>query len=338
MKVGRAVASASVVVMTGAALLQPSTVAPAAADDSITVPVLGITVSVDGWIQYASKLSSLGLSGTTQILNGTRDLLGNCAFEGANSSDTSNATDDSTTLTEEVALNPLTCAMKVLTVNVSSDQAALLAPLAPSDTTSGDSTQAPVAALSSTAQGSASSSSSRVATPRKTATSVGGIENAAYAVPAAVYTYNHYLATSWIDPINITITRQTVALQWTNYWWSKWAYNRYGFGGCVSGYCLDKTYITSGSDSLTSVSGGWKKTASVNFQNNSFAGWVEFFVGPAGWAACGFPLSNTAYFHHEDDVTGYAAGGWAIHWNDSKSGACTNLVHHADASGASYPL
>lgn len=32
---------------------------------------------------------------------------------------------------------------------------------------------------------------------------------------AAAATYSRYLKTSWIDPINITISSQTVALQWS---------------------------------------------------------------------------------------------------------------------------
>ena len=61
-------------------------------------------------------------------------------------------------------------------------------------------------------------------------------------------------------------------------------------------------------------------------------------LGLSGWAACGFPLSFTADFHHQDIVTGCKLGGSAWSWDDHKSGACTNLVHHGSATGASYPL
>ena len=129
---------------------------------------------------------------------------------------------------------------------------------------------------------------------------------------AAAATYSRYLKTSWIDPINITISSQTVALQWTGTAWQKWAYKRDSFKGCVAGVCLDKTYIVSGSDSFTTLSNGWRKQANVHFRNTSFAMWVAAVLGLTGWAACGFPLSSTANFHHQDIVTGYKSGGFGL--------------------------
>ena len=283
-----------------------------ASESGTDVPTVGLSVDANGWIQYVPLTASLGIPGTLQQVAGTKDELGECNFAGSYGSNANGADPSLVTSTEEVALNPATCDMQLLTTELTTDQAALLAPPDPADTTS-------------------SNAPSSAGTPAL-------IEPFSASTAATAPVWNHYVQTGWIDPINITITRQTVALQWANSGWRKWAYNRYGFGGCVAGICLDKTYITSGSNSMTSLGNGWRKNATVNLQNDSFSLWVVHFLGPSGWAACGFPLSPTAKFHHEDHVAGYNGGAWAVSWNDSKGGACTNLVKHRNVDGASYPL
>ena len=262
----------------------------------------GISVKSDGWISYAPQVTST--TGTTVTVAGTRSDDGGCTLTG----DASSGPD---TYTEEVGYNPATCQFKLRTTTG----------VAPA-TTAG-----PVSTTADTSLNSLT-----------TKTTVDSLATTDSLAAAAVYTYKRYLKTSWIDPINITISSQTVAFQWTNVGWTKWAYARNSFKGCVAGACLDKTYIVSGSDSFTALTGGWRKTANVHFRNTSFAKWVAAVLGLTGWAACGFPTSFQADFYHQDQVSGYKSGAWATHWSDSKSGACTNLVHHGDATGASYPL
>lgn len=53
------------------------------------------------------------------------------------------------------------------------------------------------------------------------------------------------------------------------------------------------------------------------------------------WAACNFPASPRANFYFNESIT--AAGSnftWTM--SDSKSGACTNLVHHGADIGGGY--
>jgi hypothetical protein len=211
----------------------------------------------------------------------------------------------SVTYTEEVAYKPATCESVELVATLTEAQRSRIQGLTGASE-----------ALAPTASGAAGATASQ----------------------AAATTYARYLKTSWIDPIDITISSQKVGLRWTSTSWSNWAYTRDSFKGCIHGVCLDKTYIVSGSSGLTTLSNGWKFNAKVHFRNTSFALWVVAVLGPTGWAACGFPTSNQADFNHSDTVTGYKTGASAWNWDDTKSGACTNLVHHGDETGASYPF
>jgi hypothetical protein len=294
------------------------TAGAAAADDLAVAGVQsvapGINVTSDGWVQYQSQLAASGVASSVVEVTGIKDDDGGCELDGAGAAD---ATDASITYIEEVGYNPATCQFDVRTTTATPQQLASLS--SPMETTSN------VNSITSSAL-------APVSLADTTTTTTDSL------LAAATTVYNRYLKTSWIDPIHITITSQTVALQWTRSAWRKWAYKRNAFKGCVAGVCLDKTYIVSGSDSFTTLTNGWRKQANVHFRNTSFAKWVAAVLGPTGWAACGFPLSFTADFKHQDIVTGYKSGGSAWSWSDHKSGACTNLVHHGSATGASYPL
>ena len=224
-----------------------------------TTVAQGITVRSDGWIQYAPQLATAGAKANTVRVAGTRNADGGCTLAG---SSTAAAGDLQTTYTEEVGYNPATCEFDLRTTNVTPQQLTDLSPSAQTNS-------------------SALSATNPVVISKPTES---------LQAAAAATTYNRYLKTSWIDPIHITITSQTVALRWTSKAWKNWAYKRDSFKGCIAGVCLDKTYIVSGSDSFTTLSNGWKKQANVHFRNTSFALWVVAVLGPTGWAACGFPL------------------------------------------------
>ncbi|MBM0277625.1 hypothetical protein [Micromonospora tarensis] len=288
----------------------PESPALGQSDQSVTdaLSAVGIKVRADGWIEYDSVLRRAGVSGKTSRVAGVRGKDGACALSGSAQASSGSSR---TTYTEEVAYNPATCEFDVLVGDLTAEQAATLRSL----------TGAAASDVSST-KGAADASSPRGTTG----------DNAAAA------TYSRYLKTSWIDPIDITISSQSVGLRWSNTQWLNWAYQRDSFKGCIGSVCLDETYIVSGSDSLATLSDGWTKNANVHFQNVSFALWVVAILGPTGWAACGFPSSSQADFYHTDSVTGRTSGASSWNWNDSKSGACTNLVHHGDETGASYPF
>jgi hypothetical protein len=301
-----AVTVCSLVAAQGASYAAPPNPVPADRGQSTTdaLATVGITVRSDGWIEYKSVLRSVGVTGKSSRVAGKREKAGGCKFTG---SDQASSGSVRTTYTEEVAYNPATCEFDVLVADLTPAQAAKLR------AKSGD--------ASSTRSSGDSASVDRGENP-----------------PTTLATYERYLKTSWIDPIDITISSQKVGLRWTNTTWLNWAYARDSFKGCIGSVCLDETYIVSGSDTFGAVSGGWNKTANVHFRNVSFALWVVAILGPTGWAACGFPSSSQADFHHSDSVTGNTNGSSAWNWSDSKSGACTNLVHHGDETGASYPF
>lgn len=267
------------------------------------------TVSSDGWIHYGSLLSQVGASTRTTTIQGQHESSGGCTSTGGGASDASTSS-TAVTYTEEVAFNPTTCTSKVATSTLSPAQASRLEALAPA-------------------------ADSSVTSSQGTASNAAAASTAAPA-RAASTTYSRWLKTSWIDPINITISSQRAGLRWTSSNWSYWQYLRDSFKGCIRGVCLDKTYIVSGSSHLSGISNGWSFNAQVHFRNTSFAKWIAVILGPSGWAACGFPRSFQADFYHSDTVRGYKNGAASWNWSDSKSGACTNLVHHGSATGTTF--
>ncbi|MEK8109730.1 hypothetical protein NKG94_45385 [Micromonospora sp. M12] len=129
---------------------------------------VGITVRPDGWIEYASVLRSVGVSGTSSRVAGVREKNGGCTLAG---SDKASSGSSRTTYTEEVAYNPATCEFDILVADLTPAQAANINSL-----------------------GGAK------------AIDASSARNAGNMAPAA--TYSRYLKTSWIDPINITISSQ----------------------------------------------------------------------------------------------------------------------------------
>ena len=272
-------------------------------------PSPNFTVSADGWIQYQSLLTRVGAPAKVTLLKGQRNAAGACTSSGG--SDSGPTTSTAVAYTEEVAFNPQTCESKVATSTLSPAQANQLQALSSSSSLSGQSSE-------------------------KAATNTAANASAGNTALAASTVYSRWLRTDWIDPINITISSQRAGLRWTSTAWSYWQYKRNSFKGCVGSVCLDQTYIVSGSNGLSTVTNGWRFNAKVHFRNTSFALWVVGILGASGWAACGFPTSSQADFYHSDTVTGYKSGAAAWNWSDSKSGACTNLVHHGSATGTTF--
>lgn len=257
-----------------------------------------VWVTPDGWVHYDSVLGKTGAAGRTTTITGKRDGSGACVFSG---SGTAPSGIPGPSYTEEVAYNPATCKSTIVTANVTATQLSQISSLTGSTTTTA------------------------TTTANATPSTKGALATGRVAASAA---YSRYVKSSWIDPINITISTQTVGLKWTSTNWTSMKATRDSFKGCVRGVCLDQTYIVSRSQWAAPAPGGWQAVGLVHFRNTSFAKWVVGILGPTGWAACGFPKNPRADFHHTDNVTGLKNGGATWNWDDTKSGACTNLVHH----------
>ncbi len=168
--------------------------------------------------------------------------------------------------------------------------------------------------------------------------SVGGGQDVyPHAVQAAGRGYGN-MSSSWIDPVNITIASQSLYLSWLTATGAPVLYepHRYGFAAPLitpAGTTIyDVTYLTSSSASLV----GNKYKATAHFRNDTFYWWVLYSFGPAGEAVCLNPSSNVAFFNFEDTIWGSGTTVYGS-WNDTKSGACTNLVHHGALVSQGWP-
>jgi hypothetical protein len=277
--------------------------------------VPGVSVGSDGWISYTNgQATALGVTDSTvSTVSGTVDADGNCTFD-----NTYTGTAASPTYQEEVGYNPTTCQDRILTGTITTTAEASL--VSPADTNTVAETP-----QTATDTGASSDSVSALAPPYDTA----GTSQSDATDASTTYYSSAHTKTSWIDPIDVTITSLTTNLRWP----------LYGAGGSLT--ARNNAYkfkydgwSTSGTPTpgISSVSGGWGTGGSETFKNNDFEYYVIAVFGVAGWAACGYSTA-TAVFKHNVHVYGYRSGSYYSTWSDTKSGGCSNLVHHRTSYG-----
>jgi hypothetical protein len=159
--------------------------------------------------------------------------------------------------------------------------------------------------------------------------------------PYASPTYNEglWLKTSYKDPVNITISSLKETLEWTNtsfYPGSKaWA-SDYRFcpkAGDPLWFGADDCTTVEHARQWYGFSRDWnyvQHNVKETFHNNDFADLVYNNLGTAGWALCGFTLSDEAHFRHDLGIRGLIdqPPKAVIYTHDHTWGACTNLVDH----------
>jgi len=301
--------------MAAAVALPSSAFASSAGSDNTTGSPVGspspfnIRVGPDGWIYYTADPAkksayaadgSLAAAQTVSTIQGKATAAGDCSFTGSLTPTTAAGA-----YAVEVGYNPRTCQQQIA---VGVGQSA--------DVVNG------VNVLPSTGIVTGSSSVSALVPAAK-------VPARSYTAAAVAY-QSGYTKTRWIDPINVTITSLTANLKWPVG----------NAGGTISSRGNPYAFKYDGwrSTGLNAVSypalaggKGWSYTATDKFTNKDFATIIYEFFGAPGWAACGFKLTVTAHFNHSDTVSGIRAGAGAVTgaWNDTKDGACSNLVHHA---------
>lgn len=99
------------------------------------------------------------------------------------------------------------------------------------------------------------------------------------------------------------------------------------FGGDVTTSTGSGTYYAS-------LGGGTAMESQTNnsWTNSSFEAWVVFFMGIAGYAACGFD-GSPAYFFLNPNIIGYNDATFSVSDTHVKSGGCTDLIHTNYNSG-----
>ena len=279
----------------------PGPSASSGAPSSPTASVPGVVSLPGGWLQYTTTIASqlTLINPSTATVTGTMESDGSCDIQSAGTA----ASTSGATFEEETQFNPVTCQEKVLTGTLTAADLTTLAGLSANPNVAPD-----TAAVSDSATASSSAS------------------------PATTYYQKAYVKTAWIDPATITITSLADNLEWP----------LYGAGGTLNARVNPYEFKYDGWSSpgpskikFVTLAGntGWRVNETDNFTNSDFASFVYVVFGVAGWLACGSPLTVTAHFNHNVTVYGYRnnSRGWA--WNDNKSGACTDLVHHGGWSG-----
>lgn len=264
----------------------------------------GVVAQPDGWLIYTNTIASTMtlINPKTTAVVGTQDADGTCHISGSGTAQIGSPG----TFSEEVAFNPATCAEKILSGTLSLADSAKLAALS-----SGNN---PLSAISASSPAEASPKVKVIASPAVTT--------------ATTYSSAH-TKTAWIDPFYITITSLTANLQWP----------LYGAGGTLTGRVNPYSFAwdgwsTTGPSPISFIvlpgDVGWSMRETDGFTNNDFARYMYQILGPAGWSSCGYQFTTTAHFYHDVTVYGYRNGSRGQAWNDTKDGACSNLVHHND--------
>lgn len=273
----------------------------------------GVSASADGWLHYTETLTAADdLTGAvTTTVTGVKQADGTCAITdagGALAGPQSSA--DAVELEEETAFNPSTCQEQVTSGTLTQTGVQRLAQQEP-------------AATSGNSLGAASASAD------------ASVAESAGVAPAAASTASYesaYIKTSWVDPVFITITSLTDDLSWP----------LYGAAGTLRAAAKPYEFKYDGWSSTGATLGpfvtrpnnsGWSVRATDKFTNSDFATFIYSLLGAVGWAACGFTFSVTAHFYHDVTVYGYRNDTRNRAWNDKVDGACSNLVHHREASG-----
>jgi hypothetical protein len=273
----------------------------------------GVVAQPDGWLVYTDTMvSKLALVGsTTTTLSGTKTAGGACDIH---SSAQGVPTTAHASYQEEIAFNPKTCQERVVSGALTPNDQVKLAAANPNSLASDvGSLRKPPAVKVPTA-----SKSSSALAPLVTAYGYANVK------------------TSWIDPLNITITSLADNLSWPLYGAGGYLNGRgnpYDFpydGWSSSGVAFGPGDIAGAYNTLPGDA-GWSLRATDHFTNTDFASFVYVVFGPAGWAACGFPFTATAHFNHDVTVYGYRSGARDRSWNDTANGACVDLVHHRES-------
>lgn len=276
----------------------------------------GVIAQPDGWLLYTNTLvADLDLIGSkTTTLSGKKTADGRCVIK---SNGPAGGTMAAATYEEEIAFNPKTCQERVTS--------GTLSPAGESQLAAAD--------LSSRA---AATDSDVPAQPSAVKARQTGKSSGGATALATSYGYAN-VKTSWVDPVNITITSLADNISWPLYGAGgtlngqanpyKFAYDGWSESGVTFGPGDNGVFYNLAGDA------GWGLRARDRFTNTDFASFVYVVFGPAGWASCGFPFTVTAHFNHDVTVYGYRNGARGWGWSDSKDGACTNLVHHRDSAG-----
>jgi len=321
------VATAALVAVTvnagqaGAANNGSTPLGPADSGSAISAPapagVPGVTAGSDGWLNYTNTISSrLHLADArTRTVAGKRAAYGSCEVSGSSVAKRGTAT----TFEEEVALNPATCAQKIVTGTIDQADAAALNALGANGAT-------PASSAGTVAPGADRA-------PAADRPSAGAARSGGVVSSAATSFGYAYTKTAWIDPLNIVITSLTPNIKYplrgsgaSVYYWSvPYAFSWDGWSS--SGVNNRFSYL------YPSGTYGWQVEAVDHFTNKDFATFIYVTMGLAGWLACGARFTVTAHFNHDVIVQGFANGNRGAGWNDSADGACANLVHHASWSG-----
>lgn len=184
-----------------------------------------------------------------------------------------------------------------------------------------------------------------VARARPTGVSVrSGRSPSSFSAATGAGSWRAFEKTSYVDPLDITITSVT-----TNLAWSGDGRPASSGGHIVSSLNGDHSYAVPyqfawDNWSSSGVSFAWSGCIGCSslglrsadtFHNTDFELVVVAIMGVAGYAACGWN-GNPANFYLAPTTTGYPNGYYGWSHSSSVSGGCSNLVHFRENHGGGF--
>jgi len=303
-----------------------------------------ITFSQDGWIHYNDSVISgiQAKSEETRTVVGHHLSGGGCSFSGIGL--VSSAVPH--LVEEETAYNPLSCEATVVQASVTEPEMAHIEAL--SATPESGQTDARVTGRPRTSAAAAD-------TPGHTGTqpASGAQPPNAGIVPAAASGTSFESAHTkviWRDPAFLTITSMAVDLSWPlhgspgpehsavyafEFPFDNWKTTAIKGPYITQSYGLYKEEEIMGSRSEAENSADWYASAHDTFHNKDFAQVLAAAYPAFSLGACK-ESGKEAQFYHDAKVFGYQAGPRGFWSEDSRKGACSNLVHHVTYTNSGW--
>jgi DNA-binding beta-propeller fold protein YncE len=321
---------------------EPFPASPASPSLSSPTPQPPITVSPGGWIHYNNSPVETAQTQfkETKIVSGKPMPGGGCSFGGPGT------VPPGTTeiVEEETAYNPTTCEAVVVRAGLTQRELTQL------EASQGSSQPSPSGAAEPTESGQSTAPESMLGPegPRTAVTPRGRV------MPSTT-SETHYRSAHdrdiWRDPFTANITSLIADLSWPlngaegpvgtkvysyEFSWDQWSNTGQKGPYLTKGFGLYGGSTLLGNKAEAELSWNWYNSTHETFYNTDFPHLLEHIYIVSGISLANLlceELGKTTEFYHNIKVFGYQSNAMAYWSEDSKKGACSNLVKHVVYAG-----